>query len=355
MKDKDTSAGAFLRRHPAWSAGIISAGLVQHIAAILMLLSIGHYFGIVTGGSNGKSRVLALLGIELNPGLAAFFWFFGAMLLLRFALGFAELWMKGVLTEYWILFLQSRLFTSQLQASDELFQSQTADRHIFPHSHDMKALRRYLLKGWLGPVRDGLLLLIACLVLFRLNATATAWLLGALALVALVYRATGMLSRKSNENWRRRKSELLRFIVKKMNTRPVETHDAWAHSSLNRFERRIAAARQEAIGYHGWRALRESLPALLLYGLLGGLLYVTAAQPAWQQADTFSYVLLLIYLIPALRSLFKSQQARQQGRLAAQSYERSLGRLRAPEDKTGENNNFLNRDVTLTTSKATYL
>jgi ABC-type bacteriocin/lantibiotic exporter with double-glycine peptidase domain len=333
----------FLQQEAVMGAAWIAAVLLQHIATIVLLLSIGRWFDLqYASAGSGKSRALELLGITVGQTTQHFFVFFFSVLLAMFALTMAGKWLGQALSARWHRLLQRKLLSLQVAAPQEVFAARPVHQHLFPYTHDMKTLRRLLLKGWLGFVKDVLLLMLALLLLFRLQATVTAWLCAGLAAVVLLYRLCSLVLRQHIADGRSQRSAMLRFISRSLHKMETESSSRVLHGFDKRVARRQSAeSRQQAA-----LALLEALPPFLLYALLGMLLLGMTLIPAWQQTDVLSYVLLLLYLFPVLRGLVKVQQVWMTGGMALASLEKEISFFAGKQPGEKKDKHFPGKDVT---------
>jgi ABC-type multidrug transport system fused ATPase/permease subunit len=344
------SIPAFLRRQWPFATLWVLFSLFENIATILLLLSIGPCLGLLQPGADGsKSRALQLIGIDAGHTASHFFLFFFGVLLAKLLCSIAGKWLGALLSERWHGSLQQQLFAAQAAAPHAVLLSRPVSEHLLPYTHDMKTLRRLLLKGWLGLVKDGLLLCMALGILFRLQALATAWLIAGLLLAGWLYRLTGMVLKNKIAEGRNNKAALLRFIGRRLQELITGNR---GRNAVSRLHKRIAAQQDNARGRLAAHALLDALPPFLLYALLGLLLLGMVTRPDWRPADVLSYILLLLYILPTLRALVKVQQVWLTGTMALQSLQKRIQLLIAAETETGKNN-FSENNVTSLHTTAT--
>ncbi len=293
----------FLRQKSRLIMALILLGLINSCCTLLVPLSLGHYMDVLFNTNTGKGQVLTLLGIHLPPRLNVFFMFFTALLLLRFAAGWAEKYLSACLGDLYVAKLREQLFQyHQQQLSQGITVSASA---MLLYSNEMQPQHQMLVKGVAGFIRDLLFLVMALILLMLLHPLLTGLIVFLLPLFFLLHHFGNRRLKPSYTEKRKQQARLYRFINRLQQTASdKKTADASFSQFSNKSNHLLKANRQ----YNKLDTLLRVITPLLLYAMLGCLLAVVAWWPAEYELTSgilIVYILLLMLIFPAIRNIIK--------------------------------------------------
>jgi ABC-type multidrug transport system fused ATPase/permease subunit len=306
----------FLTRHWRGITGVVALGFVHSCCTLLIPLSIGRYMDLLFEVETNKGKALALVGIRLPNSLMAFFIFFGLLLLAKLLTGWAGQYLANCHADRYVSQLRLQLFSRHLAA-------RAAGDPVVPaaltaYSSDMQTQQRWLVKGVIGLAKNLLFLLVALYILFVLQPILSGIVLLLLPLVIWLHVILNQRLKPKFKQRRRRQAALFGFVSAQLLGETIPEKNA---NGL--LEQKSLQWQQAGKGYHKNASLLHYLPPLSLYLMLGLLLLVMALTPnglLLNSSDTLTYVLLLMMVMPAFRSIVGVQKTWMQAGVSAQKF-----------------------------------
>ncbi|MBC6490509.1 ABC transporter transmembrane domain-containing protein [Flavihumibacter stibioxidans] len=287
------------------TAATVLVGLLHSFTTLLLPLSLGIYYELVFHSGAGKGRILQRLGIpELS--LKGFFTFFLLLLLFKLALSWTEKYYSLRLTKTLGLRIREKLFDHSLSGKISGAGSQSADRNIFRFANEPRSVEIFFSKVVLAGTRDILLLVLSFTFLYHIDSALANYILLCFFLfLSFQYLQAGHL-KTSFKLYRKNRTILFRFAgtallnrsaIAGLNRRAIE---------LKRYRKLGRQLLSESDPYFLRNSFQQAVFPVLMYVCLGGLLWIIASHPSYSDLtapDLFSYILLVLMLIPPLRRI----------------------------------------------------
>ena len=170
--------------HPkiARAALIVLLGMFSSSITILLSLSIGNYYEILSRHHSNKSMVLSQLHIKLPHDPNTFFIVFALVVMFKMALQFGEKYFSESLALSFTSGLQRKLFRHHVRMNMTDFSKKPVGKYLLRYSGDMTSIRQYISKGIFRFTADCIFILLTLVLLFNIDATITLVIIIALLL-----------------------------------------------------------------------------------------------------------------------------------------------------------------------------
>jgi ABC-type multidrug transport system fused ATPase/permease subunit len=304
----------FIRRNKSYFAFAFFSGIISSICTVVLSLSLGKFYEIYFNDTGNKSRIMKLIGIDIDNTLTAFFTFYLILLVLKGITEWTFYFFSKVSADRLSLSLRDRLFTTLLFTRPEVFAKKAPGKYLLRFSGDLQAIQNFLSKGVILFLKDIFFVLIGCWFLMKTDYR--------LALVVFLYiPLLPLINYFFNKGLktiiitkRNQKSSLLSFVSERFfNMLSLKTFRKEAIEK-KRFKKKSAKLYNIAVQYHRWYAFVQSLTSLFLYALPAILLLlVTVQQIQISKAHLMAFILLIFMQLPALKRIGKIQTTWQAG------------------------------------------
>ncbi len=302
----------FAKQHYQRIILIIVLGLLTSYFTLLLPLSIGKYMEIISGGGNGKTKALQLLGINLPSDLMLFFIFFLSILLLKFFSSWMQQYLSALIGEAFAASLRKIVFTAQLSMKEK---GAMQPPSLLAYTTESKVLQQLLIKGVTGLVKDVLFLVMSLYVLFSLNVQLSLAVVFSILLFWFVQRWHSRKHVAVYAEKRKMQGSLLNFVTRILTGDAVEKN-----STKNTFEKKATKLKLALKNYCLKKTMHRALAPFMLYCMLAFIMVLIAIdvnRNELQKPDVIAYILLLMTMFPTIRNIIKVEYVWMQGELSA--------------------------------------
>jgi ABC-type multidrug transport system fused ATPase/permease subunit len=318
----------FMRQHALLIGFAVVTGVLHLLSNLAVLMSIGCYIELLFNASGSKSRVLIWMGISLPTSIPSFFVLFFSALSVKFVCAFLENYATARAGTLYTAKARKEYF-QYLLYSPEAASIKSPARQLVWFSSELKSIQRYMEKGMIGFTRDMIYFFICCYLLLQFHILLGLIIAAGVPLLWLISKWGHQLLKVPTQTGRNAFAGLLSFISRRLHQIEQLQTGKSAYHATNRFilrqEKVIAQQQQLLTG----KALLRSFVPLMLYCLLGLLLYLIAV-PGFiiiSAADAVGFILLLINLFGVIRRLVKIESIRMPGRISLEKLEKAHDQL----------------------------
>ncbi|MDX1936322.1 MAG: ABC transporter transmembrane domain-containing protein [Flavihumibacter sp.] len=331
----------FIKKHRTHVGLIFLSGCISRYTTLLLSLSIGKYLEIAFNNSTGKSKALELLGIYLPANIYWFYLFFATTTFLHFVVTWLYQFMQSVTGNNLVTTLRMQWVEKTVIRANP-GQYKFADI-MLPFTNEHKTIATYFNKGIIGMAINGCYLATVLYVGLALSPFITL-LTGLLCLI--IYVLLQVLNNKLRpleKSKRDAQGGMVKWLSQYLSQ--PGTDSTTFNDKLNLKMSRLSFSVQQLAMLKG---LYLALIPALMYCLLGLVLLLLAngqGHASLPPSDIVTLILLIMLSLPALKTLFRKNNLRQQGRLALNKF------LDSPEavikaDLAKKSNNFAEISVT---------
>lgn len=294
--------------------------LLSSIATILVPLSIGKYYALVFGFEGGKSLLWNWLPAEFVSSVTHFLLLFAAILIVKFLLGFLQRYLIASVGERIVNRMRIDLFEHQLSLDMQVYDQKGIGKYLLRYSGDLKSIQNYITKGLIGFVVDLGLLSIALIAIGMVNQYLAIICLASIPFIVLpIYWLNEKLNGISEQR-RNKRSNMLSFVNQRLigilSVKAFNRH----RPEFQKFEKRSNRLLAEGLNYHRLSSLIYVLIPVLLYAMLGLIMYVIyqLQQSGIQlnQEGTLAAFILILTTLPVFRRLLKVTVVWKLGRIS---------------------------------------
>jgi ABC-type multidrug transport system fused ATPase/permease subunit len=331
----------FIKKNQGNVALIFLSGCISKYTALLVSLSIGKYLEITFNNTTGKSKALELLGIYLPADIYYFYFFFAIATFVHFVTTWLSQYSQAVTSNHLITDLRKQwVGKTVLQAASDNYKF--ADI-IIPFTNEQKIIANYFNKGIIGMAVNGCYLATVLYVGFVLSPYITLLITLLCMAVYFILRLLNKKLKPLEKSKRDAQGSMVKYLSQYL-SQPGNDNVTFNNKLNLKMSRFSVSVQQLAL----LKGLYLALIPALMYCLLGIVLLLLAndaGKNSLPPSDTITLVLLIMLSLPALKTLFKKNNVRQQGRLALHKF---LETLDTPikNNFTKKNNNFAEIPVT---------
>lgn len=326
---------AFFKENLLLTTGVFFVGIMSIATTLFIPLLIGKYYQLALNSHSARGKMLDAFFGEITQ-VNHFFVLFGAIIIARFCFNYLERFFSGVASEKFSKSLREQLFKAQLNTTLSAFEKKATGNYLLRYSGDLTAITNYLSKGIIGFINDVVFVTLTLVLFFMINEV-LAWII--LISFPLIFGSILLLNMKLKiYSVKRRdvRSQNLGFVTSRLNA--LFTIKVFNRESLEQqqFEKRSSVLFKNGVRYYGWYSLITALLPLLLYSMLGLILFV-AYQLNQQQINTIEgsqvivFIMLTISVIPILKRILKVNIVWQTGRI---SMRKLLLILNSPQEES---------------------
>ena len=301
---------------------LILLSIFESCLTIIISLSIGNYYEMLSDHNSNKSRLLNILHISIPRDPQAFFIVFGCMVISKF---FLELMKKYFLESFALSFslqLQKKLFRHHLRMNLQDFEKKPVGKYLLRYSGDINSIRHYLTKGVFHFTTDCIFLIISLILLLSLDKTITMVILTGITLgFLLLYLINNKLKQIQVER-RNTLSANLHFVnegLKAITTIKVFNKES---AIISRYKNRTENLIKVSKKYIFLESINSSLPHALLFLTLLLIFIVhlyqstTGINPLESGGKYIPYILLIILMFPTYHNFLEVNAVWQSGNIA---------------------------------------
>ncbi len=312
----------YFKESPLLVAVYLPVAVIHGLSTLLLPLITGAFFDIYFNTATGKSRLLGMLGI--SPATTSqFFLLFAVCIAAKGILAYAERRLSLSLADGFSFSLTRRLFETQMGWPHAYFARKPYGNYLLRYSGELTSSRNLMMKGWLGSVKHGCILLSGIGLLFMISQLLTIQLLlSMLLLLPLVYR----VSRQQHiiTALRNRKSSLLSFITDRFGKHAaISAAPGEQHKTVRQFAKKQKAVMEASLKNRKKQSLVYAFTAVAGYGFVILLLTWIVATPDlyMHPSDLLLYMLVLFTLLSTIRSLLRIPAVFQKGKVSLRKVE----------------------------------
>lgn len=287
------------------TAATVMAGLLQSFTTLLLPLSLGIYYELVFHSGSGKGRILQQLGIS-ELSLSEFYLLFLTLLVLKFVFSWKEKYNSQKLSKTLGLNIQGKIFEHYLTGNPGADSTKEADSRIFRFANEPRGIESFYNRVILAGTRDILLLILCFTLLYRNDSTLANYILLCFMLFLSFQFLQAGHFKKSFLLYRKNRSSLFRFAGNALLNKSAIAGLNREAIELKRYQKKQSRLQVSSSPYFLQKSFHQAIFPILMYLCLGGLLWIIASHPTYSTLsapDLFSYILLVIMLIPALRRI----------------------------------------------------
>lgn len=305
---------------------LILSGTLTNGLVILLSLSIGTFYEMLTDRNSDKSRILHQLNIDLPHQLNDFFILFFFLVICAFLFQFLFRYGSKKIATDFSFSIRKRLFNSHIRMKPAEFSKKPIGSYLLRYSGDIKSLQTYIEKGIFQFSGDALFMGLSIGVLFYMNTQATVYVVGGLLIGFLITRGISTRVRESEKARRDLLSTHLSFVHESFSV--LETIKTWnrEYPTIKRFEKktdRLVALTEKS---NFWSSINYAVPFLVVFLTLMVVLMAHAGTGIVNSNSTsfVPYVLLLILLFPVAKRLMRISSVWRSGSIAIQKVTKIL-------------------------------
>lgn len=275
MHTKNSIITSFLLANKGRVLLTFLSALFANVLTLLLMISIGKYFELLFDYNATRAQVLDIFPSTFFDTVPHFMVFFGVLVGLRFVFYFLERFQTGVLGERLVRSLREQLFEHQLYLNMRIYDQDGTGKYLLRYSGDLKSVQNYVTKGIIRFASDAALLVLAMSTILWLNPQLVWPFLICIAAILII---TALLNRSLyNVSVKRRdtRSGMLSFVSSRLNAMLSIKSFNKERPELNKFKRRSERLYNHGVNYHRIYNLIFSGIPMLLYVLLGAVLWTT--------------------------------------------------------------------------------
>lgn len=304
----------FMHLHAIKFMAVVLLGIAAGYFTLLLPLSIGKYLEILFASGGGKTRALQMLGIQLPNRLTIFFVFFMAVLAAQFLVSWAHRYWSAWLGERFVADLRSRLFQHQSEQGIVL----AASESLVVYASDAKHAYQWMVKGCIGFCKQVAFAAMGIYLLLSISWQITLVVLAASITFFYLYQLLHLRFEPWITSFYRRRKRWLHFVAS-----ALDTPDP-AKATYRQYQRKYDRVLEAADEGNLRKSLLQAAAPMLMYLLLAMVMLVIAVGGPWLALSgglVLTYMLLLMTVLPAMRSLIKVSQVWLQGEASVRKYQ----------------------------------
>ncbi len=311
----------FLKKHIKVILLTLQIGILTNILTLLIPILITYSYSLIFNLQSNKSQFLQNI-LPIIPSFETIFYCFLGAILLKGFLDFSLRYMMGNLGEQFLYELRGQLFEYQLSVEISEYDKKGMGKYLLRYSGDLSSIHGFLTKGIIRFIADGFMLIFAFSILWSVYPFLAQMLLGFFLLTALGIHGLNQLFYIITEKRRNQKSGLLKFVNQRLMSMLTLQSFNKEKPELSRFKKRIKRLRQIGADYQRMTALIQSIIPVMMYSMIGIVLYFIAFQKKSNAViDTQNMlfiVLLLISLLPFFRRILGTSMIWKKGKISIQ-------------------------------------
>jgi len=332
MKFKSRLAAIYIRNNRVALTLIILIGVLQSCVTFLLPVSIGEFFSLQYQAGSSKGRLLQLLGIHFTS-LNFFFFFFFSLLLIKGLTALAEQWLSFREGEMFIKMVREKLFYEQINQDAAVFRRKAYGNYLLRYSNDLKAVKNYLLPGFLGAFKNSIFLLVGFILLGMIHFQLALYLV---VLFAVFFAGIFMLAnyqKRFIQKSRDKRSNLLAFVTKSFSRFARIKENKNEQNTITRFNEKSGQLYEANLKNYRIENLLQSIIPFLQFVMLGGLLFFsTVISPSIPHGDALVFVLVTLMLFSSMRKILKVPGVLNKGMISLNKIEEILQQQPEPQN-----------------------
>ncbi|WP_143306479.1 ABC transporter transmembrane domain-containing protein [Chitinophaga vietnamensis] len=320
MKHWDIIKSHFKRRVIACFA-IVLLGVINSCITVLLSLSIGVYYEMLSQHHSNKSRLLHQLHIELPHHPTIFFPVFGAVIICKLILHFLETYYSEMIALTISLSLQKKLFRHQVRMDTKDFIQKPVGKYLLRYSGDMASIRKYVSKGIFRFISDCIFMLISLAFLLSINTTTTLTTIATLIAGFLLLNSINRKLRHIQSQRRDMLSSNLHFVLGALQALTTVKAYNQEYAVIKSYKRKMEKLEHTSRRFLLLNSFNKAIvPAFLFFSLLlifiGHMPY-TAGQNNPDPARMFiPFIILVILMFPTYKRFLGVSSIWQAGNIA---------------------------------------
>lgn len=321
----------------------ILVSIISAVCNILLPLSIGKFFDLSAHETSTKGRLISMTGWNIES-LGEFWIFFSSLLVIRLLAGYGSTFSIARLEEGLAQRIRQQFFETQLHQTSAAFASQPVSKYLNKYSGDLNSIRNYYVKGRIRLVADGIFLLLALSILFKIQALLTGIMFSILVAGTLIMAFAGRSLVLADEKRQDAKAIFTRFTDARLRAFSTIKIFNRITPETNQFNRLSEKWYKGAMAYENKEALLKALQPVLFYLAIGAILFA-GAQSAEMMQDPGSllvFVLMMLYMQSVVRRMMRFPTIRKKGITALQQMHDLID---LPSEKSDEQKEVRKKDI----------
>lgn len=315
----------------------IFSGILVSLVHVLLPLSIGKFYDLFLKEHTAKGNLIDSLGLSISS-LEGFFIFFFGLVLLRGILGYFSSYLNAAVSEKFGLFLLNKLFNAQMSQTMDSFLSRPVSKYVSRYGSDMSAIRQFMTKGILGLIADLAFLLLAFMVLFRMNTSLTFIVAVCIPVFVLITWLISKLQEPIMETRNDDRASMINFVSGRLTAFFTVKAFNRENAEIASFDRRSKRFLRTSLQFLKTEALLQALLPFSFFAALGVVMVFTSVLTENQPmsgSTLLVFILLLLYMQGAFKRIVRIPAIRQKG---INSFENLISILNLPAEKKSSEN-----------------
>ena len=317
---KERTGHSFLRQHFSDNSGrivfVMIAGLVNSITSFLLTVIIGNFYILQFGSNGSKGKLVKLMGVRTDT-LSSFFLLFIFLLLVKFISSLIENYLTRSQGEILVKNIRTRLFSTQIQSSNEIFGEKSFGNYLLRYSNDLKSIQNYLTNGILGGIKEFLFFIAGILLLLKINPQLTLILIPLFAAVAGIIIFFAEKQKSFIQQSRDNRSQLLSFVARNFSRFKKIKKESRELNIINRFETKSQNLFGSNLLNHRAESFILSVSSFLQFAIIGFTLWLMAGHGIdIASSDGLVVILVLMLMQGSVRRLLKVPSHLNKGKIS---------------------------------------
>lgn len=286
-----------------------SVSIIGSLVTILIPLSLGKYYALVFESKGGRQDLFQIIPDESLDSVPQFLFAFGILLMLKLGFGYYQRYLIASVVERMVNQIRLDLFDYQLGVNMTVYDEKGIGKYLLRYSGDLKSIQNYISKGIIGFTVDLGMLIIALVFLVYIHLQMAVIAICSVPLIAIPIILLNKRINFISEQRRNRRSNLLSFVNKRLMS--ITTVKAFNrhHPEHLKFRKRSELLLREGLKYHQLTSMVYILIPVLLYAMLGLIMYLTYRLKNsgidLDQAGALAAFFLILSMLPVLRRILK--------------------------------------------------
>jgi ABC-type multidrug transport system fused ATPase/permease subunit len=339
MYSKSGLVSDFVKNNRFLVAEALFLGITNILLGVLIPIFLGKFYQLALHTHSPRGKVFDSLFYGIND-LHTYFMVFASLIAMKFALNFGQKYLVGIISETFIRDLRVKLFSKHLITRLDVLHRKETGKYLLRYTGDLSAVQNYLNKGMIAFLNDCILILTTLAVFTFIEPRLTVIIMVSFPLMFLIVFAINQNLKKITRKRRNIRSNNLSFVASRLGA--LLTIKVFNRETIesDKFQKKTETLYDAGISYYRLYALINSLLPLMLYTMLGLILYVASelnrsGHARIHGSQILIFIMLTINALPVLRRILQVNTVWQTGDI---SFEKILKILNAEEenrDKTG--------------------
>ncbi|RTL60860.1 MAG: ABC transporter ATP-binding protein [Sphingobacteriales bacterium] len=301
---------------------LLLLSITESCVTVILSLSIGNYYEIISDHHSNKGRLLRLFHISIPHNPAKFFMVFAGMVIFKMIIEFTGKYLSELQATSFSLTLQKKLFRHHIRMKTKDFTKKPVGKYLLRYSGDINSIRHYLTKGIFHFISDCIFLIISLAILFSIDPAITLVVVSALALGFWCMVLINKKLKKVQVLHRNQLSSNLHFVTERLRLlTTIKLHNK-EYSTIKKYQARIDKLMGINKRYVFFESMNIALPHAFLYFTLLLIFIVhiylssTTGYTVTAGGRFIPYILLIILMFPIYKRFLEVNPVWQAGNIS---------------------------------------